>query len=237
MLVIGHRGALWEALENSFSSFHKAVEAGCQRIELDVWGGKDASLWVCHDESLERTSKSSKLITELNQVELQKIELKNNEKLPSLDSVLKEFLPKIELNLELKDFRKEVLSKLISVVSKHELNSKIIISSFEPNSLKFIKNKAPQLKLALLWENEINSKAFSLLEENPHWIVHPQADKLTPEDMEQFYQLKKIVYPWVPRLGVENEEREKLWKKMKDLKVHGLCTNYPREFQQWLAQG
>ena len=46
----------------------------------------------------------------------------------------------------------------------------------------------------------------------------------------------KIIYPWVPRLGIEDTKREELWQKMFDLKVHGLCTNYPRELKQWLAK-
>ena len=238
MLVIGHRGALWEGLENSFDSFQKAIAAGCNRIELDVWGAKDFSLWVCHDQDLKRTAQLSQKITELTKKDLQQIKLNNQEPIPELEVVLEKFLPQVELNLELKDSRKEVALKLVEDLAKIKDHSKVIISSFDIKPLEWIEKKDPSLQLALLWENEVSpdSKAFAELEEHPNWIFHPQADTLTTEIAKRLHKENKIIYPWVPRLGIEDTKREELWQKMFDLKVHGLCTNYPRELKQWLAK-
>ena len=238
MLVIGHRGSPCEGLENSFDSFYKAVEAQCDIIEIDLWGGKDHSLWLCHDEDLTRTTNSSHVITKLTREELKKIKLKNKEPLPELKKVLDIFLPQVQINIELKDLREEISMALIKELSLVPLSSKVIISCFNKKPLELIEREAPNLQLAFLWENDLppNSEVFNYLEKHPKWFFHPQANTLKAEDLKDFQQHKRTVYPWVPRFGVEGDDKEKLWKTMEDFKVHGLCTNYPREFKQWLKR-
>ena len=55
MLVIAHRGASQEAIENSFEAFELAVESGAKRIELDVQLTADQELIVMHDDTITRT--------------------------------------------------------------------------------------------------------------------------------------------------------------------------------------
>lgn len=47
-LVIAHRGACWNAPENSLEAFELAIEEGADYIEFDV-RAKDSRLVVCHD--------------------------------------------------------------------------------------------------------------------------------------------------------------------------------------------
>ncbi|MAA48702.1 MAG: hypothetical protein CMP83_00915, partial [Gammaproteobacteria bacterium] len=59
-LVIGHRGAAGLAPENTLPSFRKALDMGCQGVELDVHAVNDASgeqqLVVIHDDTVDRTT-------------------------------------------------------------------------------------------------------------------------------------------------------------------------------------
>ena len=54
MKVIAHRGYSGKYPENTMLAFEKAVEAGCDEIELDVHITKDGQVVVCHDEILGR---------------------------------------------------------------------------------------------------------------------------------------------------------------------------------------
>ena len=54
-LCIGHRGASGYEPENTLRSFERAINMGCQWIELDVYCVQD-ELLVIHDDSLERTT-------------------------------------------------------------------------------------------------------------------------------------------------------------------------------------
>jgi glycerophosphoryl diester phosphodiesterase len=55
-LVIGHRGFCILAPENTLPSFHDAVIAGADLVELDYHHTKDGQLLVCHDGEVDRTT-------------------------------------------------------------------------------------------------------------------------------------------------------------------------------------
>ena len=48
-LVIAHRGACWDAPENTVEAFELAVEQGADYIEFDVRLARDGRLVICHD--------------------------------------------------------------------------------------------------------------------------------------------------------------------------------------------
>jgi glycerophosphoryl diester phosphodiesterase len=48
-LVIAHRGACWDAPENTLVAFELAVEQGADYVEFDVRLARDGRLVVCHD--------------------------------------------------------------------------------------------------------------------------------------------------------------------------------------------
>jgi glycerophosphoryl diester phosphodiesterase len=47
-LVVGHRGALYDELENTIESFQRCIQLGCDAIELDVFLLHDGTLIVFH---------------------------------------------------------------------------------------------------------------------------------------------------------------------------------------------
>ena len=57
MKVFGHRGFSGEYPENTMLAFQKAVEAGCEGIELDVQLTKDLVPVIMHDETVVLLSK------------------------------------------------------------------------------------------------------------------------------------------------------------------------------------
>src|SRR5690348_18000667 len=59
-LVIGHRGYCALAPENTLPSFHLALEAGADLIELDYHHSKDGVPIVIHDHILDRTTNARK---------------------------------------------------------------------------------------------------------------------------------------------------------------------------------
>ena len=59
MKVIAHRGYCGKYPENTMLAFKKAVEAGCDEIELDVQLTKDGKVVVIHDETIDRVTNGS----------------------------------------------------------------------------------------------------------------------------------------------------------------------------------
>ncbi len=72
--VIAHRGAVEHAPENTLSSFEKAIELGADRIELDVRETADGHIVVLHDESVDRTTDGSGLVSEYTLDSLKKLD-------------------------------------------------------------------------------------------------------------------------------------------------------------------
>ncbi|MFM1871937.1 MAG: Glycerophosphoryl diester phosphodiesterase [Planctomycetota bacterium] len=59
-LVVAHRGSSSDAPENTVVAMRRAVDAGAQLVEFDVWQTADGA-WVClHDETLDRTTDAAK---------------------------------------------------------------------------------------------------------------------------------------------------------------------------------
>lgn len=48
-LVVAHRGASWDATENTLKAFELAVEQGADYVEFDVRALPDGTLVVAHD--------------------------------------------------------------------------------------------------------------------------------------------------------------------------------------------
>lgn len=87
-LLIGHRGAPLEALENSIASFARARDLGADGIELDVQLTADGKLVVLHDLFLDRTTVCQGSVRDRTLEQLRACPLKNGEPLQTLDAVL-----------------------------------------------------------------------------------------------------------------------------------------------------
>ena len=56
MKVYAHRGYSGKYPENTMLAFRKAVEVGCDGVEMDVQLSRDGEVVVIHDELLDRTT-------------------------------------------------------------------------------------------------------------------------------------------------------------------------------------
>lgn len=68
--VIGHRGAMAYAPENTLASFREARKRGAPWIEIDVKLTGDGVPIVLHDQSLKRTMGVDRLVAEMRRAEL-----------------------------------------------------------------------------------------------------------------------------------------------------------------------
>lgn len=68
--VIGHRGAMAYALENTLESFREAARRGASWVEIDVKLTADGVPIVMHDPSLKRTMGIDRLVAEMRAAEL-----------------------------------------------------------------------------------------------------------------------------------------------------------------------
>jgi len=242
MLVIAHRGANKEALENSWSAFAKAVECGAQRIELDVQLSKDGHAVIMHDDDMFKTTGQHVHISRLERSELRTIKLRNGEPLPFLDEVVERLLPQIELNIEIKGESEQLAAVVANLVAKNPRRERVIVSCFQAPPLVWLRRNAPEVQRACLWSLDTYSWPFFatlaptvFLEIAGTNILHPHTSLVDYNLMDQAAARNWRVYAWAEMVG-EDHDREGLWTTLKTFGLHGLCTNYPRELTQWLKE-
>src|SRR5436305_7516995 len=68
--VIGHRGAMAYAAENTLPSFREASRRGASWVEIDVKLTADGVPIVMHDASLKRTTGLDRLVAETRRADL-----------------------------------------------------------------------------------------------------------------------------------------------------------------------
>ncbi|GAA1557637.1 glycerophosphodiester phosphodiesterase [Kribbella lupini] len=83
MIVTGHRGVMGSEPENTLRSFRKAIEYGCDEIELDLRVTADDELIVLHDATVDRTTDGTGPVEELTFDELRKLDAGLGEQVPT----------------------------------------------------------------------------------------------------------------------------------------------------------
>ncbi len=93
--MIAHRGASFDAPENTLASINLAWKQGADAAEFDVMLSRDGRIVLSHDHDLKRTANIDKKVVELDLADLQTIDVGSwkdnqfhNERIPTLEQVL-----------------------------------------------------------------------------------------------------------------------------------------------------
>lgn len=143
---IAHRG-LHNANcpENSISAFKNAIKSG-YAIELDVQMLSDGTVVVFHDESLSRITGNDGYVKFLTKQDLPMLKLKGSkESIPTLQEALKAIAGETPVIIEVKNNAKvgEFEQKIIDILAEYK--GQIAVASFNPLSLGYFKQHAPQI--------------------------------------------------------------------------------------------
>ncbi len=164
-LNFGHRGAPTVAPENTLASFQKAREMGADGIELDVMLCADGKVVVSHDFSVERTTDGQGRVAEITQAQLRALDAGAwfaaqfaGQRIPTLREVVQWAGKDMLLNIELKSMslRTDGLEeKVIAIVREYHLESRVVLSSFNPFAIRRVKQMAPDLHTGLLYAGKL----------------------------------------------------------------------------------
>ncbi|HEX6835172.1 MAG TPA: glycerophosphodiester phosphodiesterase [Polyangia bacterium] len=156
-LVIAHRGASADAVENTMAAFRLAREEGADGVELDVMRCASGEIVVFHDDDLERLGKRAGLTRAASLAELREIDLGGGERIPLLDEVLEELGPLL-VNVELKSQSKladdGLAAAVAAILRRHAARARALVSSFDPLLLARFRLRAPDLPTGLLFAHD-----------------------------------------------------------------------------------
>lgn len=234
-----HRGFSSEYPENTMIAFEKAIEAGCEGIELDVHFTKDGKMVIIHDEDISRTGNSSGLVKNMTYEELCKVDFsyKFTEKtgfcrIPALVEYLelvkdKDIITNIELKTGVYEYR-GIEKDVFDLLCKYDLRDKVIISSFNHNSVMRMKELDPEIKCGFLSETWIINTG-KYVKENGIEAYHPMFRMLTDEEYRNLREYGCEINTWTV-----NEPED--IHHMIDLDVEGIISNHPDRIKAILEE-
>ena len=151
--IVGHRGASFDAPENTVASIKLAWEQNADAAEFDVFLSKDGKIVVIHDANTKRVAGVDKLVAEQTLEELRKLDAgkwKNakfaGEKIPTLDEMLATVPAGKRVFIEVK-CGPEIVPELDRVLKASKLKpEQTAVISFSTDVIAAVKKARPDLQ-------------------------------------------------------------------------------------------
>ncbi len=226
-LIIAHRGYSKKFPENTLSAFAAAIESHCDMIELDVHFSQDKEIVVIHDYHLGRTIKAKGSVDSYTLFQLRSLGV------PSLRDVFSLVNNRVQINVEIKHeslkssaLYQEMGEKILSLIEEFKNINHVLISSFDEQMLRVLRNLNAQIRLGILEDRWEHTKV-NLAREISAYSYHPDHHHLDQEKIQQLHSMDLKVFPYTLNTF-------RLFKKFYDLEVDGIITNDVEELYQAL---
>ncbi|WP_377890652.1 glycerophosphodiester phosphodiesterase [Alkalihalobacillus sp. R86527] len=233
-LTIAHRGASGYAPENTMAAFEKAVDMKSDVFELDVQLSQDGELVVIHDTSVDRTTNGSGKVKDHTLAELRDLdagswfgEAFTGERIPTLGEVLDEYRGKSGILIEIKSpsLYPEIEQKVADELKERNMhkpnNNKIIVQSFDHDSVQTFHNILPSVPVGVLVYNPADLTDQSLEDFSRYAeYVNPSKGLVDKDLVKSIHDYDMDIHPWTAR---DHESVEAL----EEAGVDGIITDYP----------
>ncbi|MFO7848986.1 MAG: glycerophosphodiester phosphodiesterase family protein [Spirochaetia bacterium] len=171
-LLFGHRGCSIAAPENTMPAFQRILDHQIPGVELDVHICKTGELVVTHDRNLQRVTGLDSLVEETEYETIAELDAGSwfgeefrGEKVPLLDDVFDLLGDKVYYDIEIKHRLRKcgpLEKKLVDRVKRRGMSERVMLSSFNPFSIKEVRRLDKTLLTAVI---------YSKHKELP-WIFH-----------------------------------------------------------------
>ena len=224
-IIVGHRGALDLAPENTIPAFEAALNARADGVEFDVQRTVDGHLVVFHDEDVDRVSDGTGMMPQMTLAELQALDVGlffderfRGTRIPTLI----EFFDwakgnELLLFLELKEpYRYPGIEQQVAdLIREYDLVDRLQVRSFYHAHLLQLHKIAPEIILSELWLNHAPWQA-----EIVYSTVNLMYGLCTKYNIVQFHEWGRAVTAWV----VDDLETA---RQLKDWGIDEIVTNNP----------
>jgi glycerophosphoryl diester phosphodiesterase len=227
-LVMGHRGAMGYAPENTMASFELAYKMGVDAVELDVHLSKDGHLVVIHDESVDRTTDGAGAVNHLTLSELRALDAGAKydaqfagQRIPTLEEVLVWADGKLPVIIECKiqpDWE-AVVEALVSLVDRLDASDRVAFISFDHFIVRGLKKRRPHWQAGALYLGRVVDPVGVAGAALVNGLL-PHFAYLSPDVVAAAHAERLWVGTWCP-----NSEAELGWAIKAGADMIG--TNYP----------
>lgn len=235
--VIAHRGEHNGIPENSLSAYRKAIDLGCDFVEIDIRTTKDGEFVSIHNATvdayvLEGTGKVEDFT--LSQLRAMDIGIKlggkwKNTKIPTFEEILALCQGKIGIYLDLK---KADPKALLPLIKKYGMQETIVwyISANDHKTLEDIKSNCQECLIMPDPGNKRNIK--KVLKNYAPKYMASDMDNISKSFVKQLHA--KEVRVFVDDNGDTPEKWYREWQKLLKLGVDGIQTDQPQALIEFI---
>jgi len=217
--VTGHRGAKGIVPENTIESFMKAMELGCEAVELDVHISKDGQLAVIHDELVDRTTNGSGPVSEMSLGEPKELDAGNGNRIPTLDEVFEAVRSSpLIVQIELKGEGTEKVAP--GFVESQGMTDRVVFTSFWHNRVLEAKKRLPSAKSGILISCHPVGPV-QMLDQTQADYLHVRSPYIDHSLVETVHRAGRIIRAWGPNTEVSVIDR------LIDLEVDAIGSDRP----------
>jgi glycerophosphoryl diester phosphodiesterase len=243
--IIGHRGASFDAPENTLASVRLAWAQGADAVEIDVHLSRDGRLVAIHDASTRRTARVNRKVARQTLAQLRALDVGRwkgvqwaGEKIPTLEEVLASIPPGRRLFIEVKS-RADAAPELANALSRCQCPpGQVVFISFSLPLLRSLKRSFPNIEVC--WISELKRSWRTRRRPSASMLIHKiktagvdgldlKARKsITPGFVKTIHEAGLKLYVWTV-------DSPAVAKMLARAGVDGLTTNRPGWLREKIA--
>lgn len=214
LLVAGHRGYSAKYPENTLLSIQKGIETGVDMIEIDIALSKEGIPVLCHDETLDRTTTGTGLVSDYTLEELRQFDAgikKGPEfaglKIPTFEEFCDLMLehPNILLNIDLKrgEHTVRAAEKVLDILEKYGFSQRCVFNSLDGRATMYTHKRglftegAPNGFYGMTYFDESAHGTYSAMD-----VICINMRDVSQESVNHYKSMGLPVWCW----GAEDEE-------------------------------
>lgn len=231
--VIAHRGAHQGIPENSLAAYQKAIDLGCDFIEIDVRTTKDGEIVSVHNSTMDAyvLQKSGK-VSDLTLEEIRDLDIGEKvgpewkgTQVPTFEEILELSAGKIGIYLDLKEADPQVL---IPLLRKYDMAQTTVwyLSAAQRELIQSVQRECPECRVMPDPGSETNiSKAAELYHPD---ILATDMGQLSASFVMEAHRLGSMVFV-DDRAAILQE-----WKRILSYGTDGIQTDQPEALIRYL---
>jgi len=239
--VIAHRGAHIGIPENSLAAYQKAIDLGCDFVEIDVRTTKDNHFVSVHNSSIDAyVEGKTGEVKNLTLAELKVLDIGKrigdewiDTRIPTFEQILKLCQGKIGIYLDLKDADP---SELIEIIKKYNMETTIVwyIPAFYNKAIMEVKSFCPDClvmpdpgkeknieKVSTAYQPKVIASDIGALSQSFVKKVHEKGALVFVDDsedlMDKLHDEWQTLFDWGVD-GIQTDQPEALIKYLQSMK-------------------
>ncbi|MDJ0915515.1 MAG: glycerophosphodiester phosphodiesterase [Desulfobacterales bacterium] len=247
LLIFAHRGGRGIGPEHTMPTYHQAVHAGVDVLELDLRTTRDNQLVIIHDNTVDRCTNGSGMVVAHTLADLKKLDAgyrwrsdadrhypfrNQGLTIPTLLEVFETF-PHIRFNIEIKSAAMPAVASLCQLIRTHGKTDQVLVASFGCKPLDEFRRLCPEVATSacaseartFYWLNKLYLAS----------LYQPPFEAL--QVPETFGKLRIISKRFVTaahgkriKVHVWTVNDSKQFERLLALNVDGIITDYPKRF-------